>query len=279
MIRILTDTTSDLSMAEAAKMLIDMVPLSVTFGTKTYREGYELSMDEFYANLISVKDTVKTSQPPPAEFLHFFQAAKIAGDTVICILLSKGLSGTYQSAHVAKAAADYDKIYIINSNNATLGMRILLSRAVQMRAEGAVAEEIVKEIEWMKGKLRLYALPATLEYVYRGGRLSKTAMLAGTMLGIIPLVELREGVLEVVGKVRGRSKLYEYTCSEMEKGQAIDYNYPVYFGYAMERKGADELRSCVMDRFSFKSGETHPIGSVLGAHAGPGTCIVVYMVK
>lgn len=279
MIRILTDTTSDISLSQAAKMLVDIVPLSVTFGDKTYREAYEMSMDEFYARLVEASELPKTSQPPPTEFLPYFQAAKLVGDAVICILLSSKVSGTCQSAAIAKAAADYENIYIINSHSAVVGLRLLVEKAVEMRAEGIAAEEIVSELESLKKKIKFYAIADTLEYIFKGGRLSRTTMLAGTLLGVKPVLELKEGALEPVGKARGTEKAYEVVCVEMEKGPAIDYGYPVYFGYTMEPVKTDVLQRKVMSRFAFSKSLTFPVGSVIGAHAGPGVCIVVYVTK
>ena len=172
MIRILTDSTADFSMADAAALGVAVVPLTVSFGDAHYQDGIDLPLERFYDMLAAADKLPTTSQPSPELFLSHFLAAKAAGDTVICVLLSAALSGTCQSAEIAKEEAEYDNIYIVDSRSATLGLQLLVRRAVQRVAEGFSAMDIVADLETARTHLRLYAVVDTLKYLHKGGRLS-----------------------------------------------------------------------------------------------------------
>lgn len=138
-IRIITDSAADYSQAEIERRKIKCLPMAITFGTETYLDGEELSKEEFYEKLVAGEYFPQTSQPSPASMVDAFEEAKEAGDAVIVILIASVLSGTYQTAHLAKEMAEYEDVYIIDSQTATLGMRILVDRAVQMRALKPIA--------------------------------------------------------------------------------------------------------------------------------------------
>ena len=201
MIRILTDSTADFSMADAAAMGVAMVPLTVSFGDAHYQNGIDLPLERFYDMLAAADKLPTTSQPSPELFLSHFLAAKAAGDTVICVLLSAALSGTCQSAEIAKEEAEYDNIYIVDSRSATLGLQLLVRRAVQRVAEGFSAMDIVADLETARTHLRLYAVVDTLKYLHKGGRLSGAVAIAGGLLGIKPVLSLdARGKLDMVDK-------------------------------------------------------------------------------
>lgn len=181
MIRVLVDSSSDYMQAEAQKNNLEFVPLTVMINDVTYKSGVELTHDEFYEKLIDGKEFPKTAQPSPQDFLTIFEDAKEKGDDVICILLSSALSGTCQSAHLAKNMADYDNIYIIDSLSAIAGMRIMAEYAVKLSSEGMPASEIAEKIEAIKSKVKIIAGVDTLEYLCRGGRLSRTAATIGEL--------------------------------------------------------------------------------------------------
>ena len=163
-IRIITDSAADYSAQEIERRNLICIPMSVSFGEENYKDGVDLTKDEFFEKLTSEKVFPKTAQPAPTDFLSHFEAAKAAGDTVIAILVSSALSGTLQTAMLAKDMAEYDNIHIFDSKNATLGMRILVDRAVMMRERGNTAEEILAELEILRDRVRVYAGLDTLEY-------------------------------------------------------------------------------------------------------------------
>ena len=182
MIRILTDSTADFSMADAAALGVAVVPLTVSFGDAHYQDGIDLPLERFYDMLAAADKLPTTSQPSPELFLSHFLAAKAAGDTVICVLLSAALSGTCQSAEIAKEEAEYDNIYIVDSRSATLGLQLLVRRAVQRVAEGFSAMDIVADLETARTHLRLYAVVDTLKYLHKGGRLSGAVAITAMVL-------------------------------------------------------------------------------------------------
>ena len=153
MIHILVDSAADFSKKEIEEKGIHLVPLQVSFQEEQYLDGVNLERDEFYEKLVHGKAFPKTSQPSPQEFLDVFEEVKEKGDEIICILLSSALSGTYQSAQLARSMADYDKIYIVDSLSAVVAIRMLCDTALDMAEHGHSAQEIVEELEELKGKI------------------------------------------------------------------------------------------------------------------------------
>lgn len=276
--RILTDSTADYSLEEAKKLNIDIIPLSVIIDGKEFKDRIDLTPTDFYKKLTECEDLPSTSQPSPKEYFNYIEQAKKDNETLILILLSSQISGTYQSACMAKELAEYDNVYIIDSLNATVGLKLLVDKAVQFRNEGKSALEIVEAIEELKHKVRLFAVVDTLEYFYKGGRLSKASAVAGTLLKLKPIVGLKEGKLDVYGKARGISKATKEILSFIE-GSTIDTNEPVYYGYT----GNDDL----MDKFALVFEESYglsnipitEVGPVIGTHAGPGAKVIAYFTK
>ena len=247
MIRILTDSTADFSMADAAALGVAVVPLTVSFGDAHYQDGIDLPLERFYDMLAAADKLPTTSQPSPELFLSHFLAAKAAGDTVICVLLSAALSGTCQSAEIAKEEAEYDNIYIVDSRSATLGLQLLVRRAVQRVAEGFSAMDIVADLETARTHLRLYAVVDTLKYLHKGGRLSGAVAIAGGLLGIKPVLSLdARGKLGMVDKARGSPK------------------------------GVGPCACYVTQNLHLQKPMVQAIGTVIGTHAGPGACGIAF---
>ena len=179
MIRILVDSASDVPYINSENIYV--VPLSVTINDKTYLDGAQLGHDEFYDMLTTTDTFPKSSQPSPQAFTEVFEQAKEKGEELICIMLSSGVSGTYQSACLAKNIVGYDNIHIVDSLTGSYGVYLLVQQAQRMIEKGCSAQEIVAEIEALKGRVMVYLSVDTLEYLYRGGRLSKTSALIGSV--------------------------------------------------------------------------------------------------
>lgn len=277
-IRIITDSAADYSVQEIEKRNIICVPMSVTFGDKTYVDGADISKNEFFELLQNGKEFPKTSQPAPDSFLQCFNEAKEAGDTVIAILISSALSGTIQSAMIAKNMTEYDEIYIVDSRIATLGMRLLVDRAVVMRAQGADACEIVEELETLKTRIRLFAGLDTLEYLYKGGRLSKAQANIGSIVNLKPVITFdQEGSVELCGKQIGMRHAYKQIAKLMEE-ERPDVNYPVYFLYSYDKKNcAGFIQSLQKRGVDITAPKLRGIGATIGAHIGTGAFGVVYV--
>ena len=218
MIQIIIDSSSDYTMEEIKEKNLTLVPLTVTIDGTSYIDGINLERDEFYERLKTCQEIPKTSQPSPEAFLKVFENAKANNDDVICILLSSALSGTCQSAHLAKNMADYDRIHIIDSLSVASGLKLMADYALDLIADGCSVEEIVNKVEHMKSRVRIFAALDTLEYLYKGGRLSKSSAAIGTLARLKPIITINEeGKIEVVGKAIGKQKAISGLLSQLEK--------------------------------------------------------------
>ena len=189
MIRLLVDSASDYSMEELKRKQIEQVSLAISLDNKEYRGGIDLTGDSFYILMKNSGDFPKTSQPSPLDFLDIFTDAKEHGDSMICILLSSKLSGTYQSANLAKNMVEYDDIYIIDSQSATFPIKIMADYADKLRQEGKNAKEIVSAVESMKERVHVIAAVDTLEYLCRGGRLNRATAAVGELANLKPIIK------------------------------------------------------------------------------------------
>ncbi|NLK28883.1 MAG: DegV family protein [Clostridiales bacterium] len=278
-IRIITDSTSDIRKEEANKMNISVIPLKVLFGDKEYKEGIDITIEGFYQKLVEADKLPTTSQPSPDDFLDHFIKAKEAGDSVIVILIAGNLSGTVQSATIAKEMAEYSKIYIVDSLNAITGLRLLVEHAVKLRDQGIEVEEIVASLNELKERIVLLAMVDTLEYLHKGGRLSKSSAILGSLLKFKPVITLKDGAIGVVGKARGINKGIAKILETIDEMGAIDTDYPVNFGYTAEDSTSLLLIEKVIEKYGNFNTPLYPVGCVVGTHVGPGACVITYIRK
>ena len=278
-IRIITDSTSDISAAQAKELGITIIPLKVIIGDTEYREGVDISIEGFYDKLVKAEKLPTTSQPSPDDFLYSFLEAKTAKDSAIVILVSGTLSGTVQSATIAKEMADYEDIHIVDSQITVTGLRFFVEYAVELSRGGRSVDDIVSILEEVKNRIVLLAMVDTLEYLQKGGRLSKSSAILGTLLKFKPIITLRDGVIAVVGKERGTNKGIARMMEIMEERGQIDLNHPIYYGYTAEDSKTRLLMNSVKERFGIAEGSVHPVGCVVGTHAGPGACFITYIRK
>ncbi|MDE5747127.1 MAG: DegV family protein [Acetatifactor sp.] len=275
-IRIVTDSASDIP--QETREDLTVLPMHVYFGEKEFLDGVNLSHRQFYELLIESEELPKTSQIPPYEFEEVYERATAAGEQVIVITISSKLSGTCQSARVA--AQDYEgQVYVVDSLNATLGERCLVDYALRLKDQGKTAEEIVAELEQAKKRIRLLALLDTLEYLKKGGRISKSVAMVGGMLSIKPVVSVVDGEVIMVGKARGSKNGNNLLVQEIEKAGGVDFDMPYYLGYS----GLDDhlLQKYIEDSKALWEGhvehlDTTSVGGTIGTHVGPGAITVVF---
>lgn len=279
MIKIITDSTSDISLELAKEMNIEIVPLIVRVDGHEYKDRVELSPEEFYKRLEEKDLTPSTSQPSPQDFLKVYEKAKEAGDEILVITLSSEVSGTYQSAMIAKELLEYNKIQVINSASATFGLRIIIEKALQLRDEGKTLEEIVAFLEDYKQKVHIFALVDTLEYFYKGGRLSKTSATVGTLLKFKPVVGIKDGKLELFANCRGTRKSISKIIELIHETGDIDLQEPVCIGYTGNSEGLDKFENLLKEEFHFENVIHGIVGPVIGSHAGPGGRIIAFVRK
>lgn len=278
-IRFLIDSTSDITPEETAARGISLVPMEVSFGDVSYRDNLDISHEEFYEKLAAAKNLPTTSQPAPADFLPFFEEAREKGDTLICLLVSAALSGTVQSALLAKEICGYERIYILDSWEATVGLRILVDLGLLLLGEGKTAEEIVAELEAAKKRIRLFALVDTLEYLHKGGRLSAATAVMGTILKVKPLITIQEGKLAVLGKGRGVKDAIRTLLAIAGDDLTRDVRLPVYYGYTRDRDLCEQLKSAVEDKYHAEDAPLYSVGAVIGTHVGPGAAVFGFLAK
>ena len=277
-IRIITDSASDI--ASPHRPEITVLPLTITFGDTDYLDGVTISHREFYEKLIESDTLPKTSLISPAVFEETFEKAKAAGEDVLVITLSGKLSGTYQSAVLS--AADYDNVRVVDSENVTIGEQILVDYALRLVDEGLTLSDITYRLERAKKHIHTIGLLDTLEYLKKGGRISKTVAFVGGALSIKPVVTVADGEVVLLGKARGSRSGNNYLTQEIEKTEGIDFSMPFSLGYTGL---SDVLLQKYMEdsRFLWADQTDHlpicTIGSAIGTHVGPNAIAVAFFDK
>lgn len=229
-IRIITDSTCDLSLDQLNALDIDCIPLSVHFGEQGYLDKVELSPEAFYQKLRQCEELPTTSQLNPEAFISHFQPELEKGNEIVGIFLSSRLSGTFQSAVIAKEHLQSERIHLIDTLNVSFGNVLLLQYAAKLRDEGKSAEQICNAIESIKDRLAVYGVVDTLKYLHKGGRLSASAAAVGTMLQLKPIVGIKDGVVVSVSKSRGYKSAYRHLLHLLEREPADPkYGNPSFF--------------------------------------------------
>jgi len=279
MIKIYTDSAADITREQAIEMNIGLVPLKINFKGKTYYQEDDEGFVGFYELLKDSKHLPTTSQASPAEFMQIFEDAKKNGDSVVVITISSKLSGTVLAAHVAKENCAYADIFIIDSLGAVISQRILVEYAVALRDQGLSASEIYDKVMEARSRVRLWAFVDTLEYLQKGGRLSKGVAFVGGVLNIKPIIHFSDGALVMVEKARGVKGAFRILMERVQEDGERDEEVPVYFAYSgRELSGCEDFREMVKERFNYY-GKIYPIGGVVGIHIGPGAMAIVYLQK
>ena len=276
-IRFLTDSTADILPQEAARRDIDVVPLKVLFGERAYRDGVDLDHAAFFEMLGQAKDLPTTSQPTPDDFLPYFERAREQGDDLICLLLSAQLSGTVQSAQIAREMCGYDRVYVIDSTLAVIALRALLDLGERLRDQGLSAPEIAAQLEQAKGRVRLFAIVDTLEYLHKGGRLPASVAVVGGLLRVKPIITLRDGALGVVGKGVGTKGSLAAMLKLVGDDFRPDPRLPIYYGFTKDDTLCRQFIPLMEENFGPHQQEVWSIGCVIGAHVGPNAAAVVYL--
>ena len=276
--RIIVDSTADL--LPEIKARVHTVPLTVCFGDDEYIDGVTIDKRTFYEKLIETDVIPTTSQATPDAFIKEFEKAREAGEEAVVITLSSKLSGTYQSAVIA--AEDFENIYIVDSLSAAIGTGILVELAFRLLDQGLTAKEISEVLEKEKEKVLVIALIDTLEYLKKGGRISKTTAVVGGVLNIKPVASIDNGVINILGKARGSKMGNNLLLEEIQKVGGVDFTKPVLLGYtgisdALLLKYIEDSKHLWEGNLSEVRYET--VGSVIGTHAGPGAVAVAFFKK
>ena len=278
MVRIVTDSTCDIPPQRQRELGIEVVPLSVHFGPETYLDGVELTNQDFYAKLRQAEVLPTTSQVNPEEFARRFRAHVDRGDEVVGLFIASQLSGTCQSAAIARSMVDEEKIFVLDSTSVTFGLGLLVETACLLRDRGLGARELAETMEGLFPRLRFYAVAETLKYLKMGGRISAATAMVGGMLGITPILDIRGGVVEAAGKSRGRKAAYQWMDKRIQD-EPIDPSLPVSFGHSDSPAFLAECEAFFLERFPGLHVVEGDIGSVVGTHIGPGAVGIAYFKK
>lgn len=275
-IRIITDSASD--MDASAREGMSILPMAITFGEEEFQDGVNLSHREFYERLVESDELPRTSQVTPYAFEEAFRQAAEAGEQVVAVTMSSKLSGTWESA-VTAARGFEGSVYVVDSENVTVGERALVEYALRLRESGMEAREIAEELERSKKRIRLVALLDTLEYLKKGGRVSRLTAFAGGLLSIKPVVAAQDGEVVILGKARGSRQGNNLLVEQIRQAGGVDFSMPYFLGYTGL---SDELlRKYIRDSEMIWKENTEQldistVGGTIGTHAGPGAIAVAF---
>lgn len=280
-VTIIADSASEVSQETAKEWGIKVIPLKIRFGEEEFLDGVTLSNKRFYEKLIESDELPKTSQISPADYEDCFKAAVEAGDEVVCLTISSGVSGCVQSANIA--AAEYEgKVYVVDTMQFCISYYILVEYAVRLRNAGKSAKEIADEITRVREKAIVLAVFDTLEYLKAGGRLSSTAAFVGEILSIKPVITITNGIVDVIGKARGSKKGNNMLIEKVKAIGGIDFTMPVVTGYT--GLSDEYLQKYLEDSRDLYDGDISDIrkvsvGATVGTYAGPGAIAVAFYPK
>lgn len=280
MIKVLVDSASDIVEEEAKELGIYMIPLEVTIDGVTYLDGVNLSHIDFFKKLIETSDFPKTSQINQFRFEEKLEELTKDGSTVLIITISDKLSGTYNQAVLA--SHNFKNVYVLNSKNLCVGERILIEYALALIKKGWNIEDIMSELERKKKYIRLVALFDTIEYLRRGGRISRIAALAAYTLRIKPVIDVVNGEIKIAGKALGSKNGKNYLNKLILESNGIDFDMPYVTGHSC-------FDTTVLDKYIEDSKDLYEghvdtirkymIGSTIGTHVGPGAIAVAFFEK
>jgi len=276
-IRIITDSTSDIPFEQQASLGIEIVPLSVRFGSEEYIDGVTLSKPQFFQKLAECEELPTTAQVNPEKFAQIFRKYG-EDDEIIGIFISGELSGTFQSSVIAKGIVNSEKIHLIDSRTVTFGLALLVYEAVRMRDAGHSAAEICEAIQSLTGRLKFYAVVDTLKYLKMGGRLSASSALLGTMLRIKPIISLQDGKVEAVDKKQGLKAAVQAIAQKV-KAERPDPSYQIVLGDSNAPSLTAMFKEALAGDIDIAGSASVELGAVVGTHAGPGCAGLAYIMR
>ncbi len=280
--RIITDSASDLPSELTKKYGIDVLPLSVLLGDEEYEDGETIGPKELYNNMRAGK-VYKTSQVAPQAFKEKFEEYAKNNESCIYIGFSSELSGTYQSSTIAKEEIleeypNFD-VTLMDTKCASGGFGLVVLKAAQMAMEGASKEDIVKATEFNARHMEHIFTVDDLEYLFRGGRVSRTAAVIGSLLNIKPILHVEGGRLVPLEKVRGRNKVLKRMMDIIEERGANLSEQTIGITHGDDLEIALKAKELIEERFGCKDFVIRDVGCAVGAHSGPGTLAIFFLNK
>lgn len=281
-LKILCDSACDLPEGIISEFGIDVLPIMVIKGEKSYRDKIDITSKQVYDNM-KTGVVYKTAQITPLVFHNKFQELTKDGSSLIYIGFSSGLSSTFQSANLAKLSVEADNpsvdIMIIDTKAASGGYGFIVYEAVKALKDGKTKEEILEIIDFNINNIDHIFTVDDIEYLYRGGRVSKTNAVLGGMLNIKPILEVVDGNLAVLEKVRGRNKVFKTMVDLMEQRAVVkDFSdKTVFIFHGDDIEGAEKLKELIKEKLGVNNFLISDVGAVIGAHTGPGILAIFYV--
>nr|WP_281421797.1 DegV family protein [Clostridium thailandense] len=273
-IKIVTDSTSDLPEEIIKKYDIEVLPLLINFGSETYKDIIDIKLHELLIKMEESDEFPGTAQVSPQRFLECYKRYIQEGYHIVSIHISSKMSGTYQSACVAKEMLETDDIIVIDSLNVTSGLGLLVLKAAKLQEAGSGAREIENEIKEMIPHIKSVLAFESLDNLVKGGRLSKTAGIIGNILGIKPILSVENGEIGVIDKVRGSKKSIRFILDYIDKN-GIKSGETSILLHVENKDILDTLREAL--KLMEKDFIECQVGCVVGIHSGPRACGVFFI--
>lgn len=274
MVRVVTDSTSDLTEAQQQTAGIAVVPLQVRFGDRVFQDHVDLTGDQFFEKLKDSAQLPKTSQPPVGAFEEVFRRFRDAGDDVVAVLISSKVSGTVGAAEMAAKAVDKDHIEVIDSLTTSMALGFLAIQGANLARKGADRKAVSDRIRSLIPKAKVLAAIDTLTYLERGGRIGRATALMGSLLNFKPLITLQDGEVAPLGRARGRAQAIDRLVELLRRDGKLT-SLAVLHGGA--RSDAEKLRDRIAGDYPGLEIPLTETGAVIGTYTGPGVIGFVYL--
>lgn len=270
-VRVVTDSTADLPPVLAAEHGITVVPLQVIFGSESLRDGIDIGGARFYDRLQSDPNPARTSQPSPGDFVDVYRRLGQDGSPIVSIHISSQLSGTFQSAEIARQTCSDLEIHTVDTRSASLGIGLATLEATRAARSGMGAAEVAAAARRVAEKMAVVFTVETLEFLARNGRIGKAQAFLGSLLSIKPVLRLDDGVVAPVDRVRGRAKAFERMVEVLTQRVPPGGGVRAAVMHARAEAEAAELAARLHRLYPGAEVITGELGAVIGTHTGPGT--------
>lgn len=277
--KLITDSLSDIPKVLAAEYNISVMPLTIRFGTEEYRDGIDLSPEQFYKKLEEYDEIPQTSQVTPIQFKKAIEDAFDEGyDNIIIINGSGGVSGTHQSALIAKEEVAKENVYVFDSRALAYGCGMIVVEAAKMALESKTLDEILQKIQQMiDGAQQIFSVD-TLKYLHKNGRLSTGKMALGTLLNVKPILAIIDGKVEPIDKVRGNKKLNKGLI-EICKEKGLKKGVKIGLGHASNPDTLLKLKELIEKEINPSEIVVTDVGCTIGTHTGAGVLAIYFIAE
>lgn len=281
MVRIITDSTNDLTKELLDKMGVTVLPLYVNFGVESYKDGIEITTEKLYEKVKEKNELPKTAAVSVADFIAYFKDIIDKGDEIVFTGISSEMSTTYNNAKMAASELEAeDKIFVVDSRNLSTGIGLLVLKAVKDRDKGLSAKEIAENMKRNTSLVLSQFAIEQMDYLHKGGRCSGVAAFAASLLRIKPIIEVRNGKMDVQAKPIGKIKvaldrMFNQLVSDKDR---LDRDH-ILLTHSIAPESAAYLTEKIKNEFPDVDLIETVAGCVISSHCGPGTIGILYMIK